>query len=97
MDPREAQLHQGGRPGERPAEAGNGHRRRGNDPTLAPETNGQVAVKAWKALSEITGREHAHCAEQRRREDPLPRYSRRSRGRLSPARPGLARKMNMSP
>ena len=30
--------------------------------TLAPETNGQVAVKAWKALSEITGREHAHLA-----------------------------------
>ncbi len=29
---------------------------------LAPETNGQVAVKAWKALSEHTGREHAHLA-----------------------------------
>nr|VXZ83527.1 Respiratory nitrate reductase 1 alpha chain [Klebsiella pneumoniae] len=30
--------------------------------TLAPETNGQVAVKAWQALSEITGREHTHLA-----------------------------------
>jgi len=29
---------------------------------LAPETNGQVAVKAWNALSEFTGREHAHLA-----------------------------------
>jgi nitrate reductase alpha subunit len=30
--------------------------------TLAPETNGEVAVKAWQALSKITGREHAHLA-----------------------------------
>jgi len=29
---------------------------------LAPETNGEVAVKAWEALSKITGREHAHLA-----------------------------------
>ncbi len=29
---------------------------------LAPETNGQVAVKAWNALSKATGREHAHLA-----------------------------------
>ncbi len=29
---------------------------------LAPETNGEVAVKAWDALSEATGREHAHLA-----------------------------------
>src|SRR5262249_34885956 len=27
---------------------------------LAPETNGAVAVKAWEALSKITGREHKH-------------------------------------
>jgi len=32
---------------------------------LAPETNGQVAVKAWQALSKITGREHAHLALHR--------------------------------
>jgi nitrate reductase / nitrite oxidoreductase, alpha subunit len=30
--------------------------------SLAPETNGEVAVKAWEALSEFTGREHAHLA-----------------------------------
>ncbi len=29
---------------------------------LAPETNGQVAVKAWNALSKITGLDHAHLA-----------------------------------
>jgi nitrate reductase alpha subunit len=29
---------------------------------LAPETNGEVAVKAWNALSKFTGREHAHLA-----------------------------------
>ncbi len=29
---------------------------------LAPETNGEVAVKAWRALSQNTGREHAHLA-----------------------------------
>jgi nitrate reductase alpha subunit len=29
---------------------------------LAPETNGEVAVKSWKALSKQTGREHAHLA-----------------------------------
>ena len=33
--------------------------------SLAPETNGHVAVKAWKALSEATGREHAHLADTR--------------------------------
>ncbi|ODR94990.1 nitrate reductase [Methyloceanibacter stevinii] len=30
--------------------------------TLAPETNGEVAVKAWEPLSKATGREHAHLA-----------------------------------
>jgi nitrate reductase alpha subunit len=29
---------------------------------LAPETNGEVAVKAWRALEKQTGREHAHLA-----------------------------------
>ena len=29
---------------------------------LAPETNGEVAVKAWEELSKATGREHAHLA-----------------------------------
>ncbi len=32
---------------------------------LAPETNGEVAVKAWQALEKITGRSHAHLAETR--------------------------------
>ena len=29
---------------------------------LAPETNGEVAVKAWEALSKATGRDHTHLA-----------------------------------
>ena len=29
---------------------------------LAPETNGDVAMKAWHALEKFTGREHAHLA-----------------------------------
>jgi nitrate reductase / nitrite oxidoreductase, alpha subunit len=32
---------------------------------LAPETNGEVAVKAWHALGRITGRDHAHLAVMR--------------------------------
>ncbi len=31
--------------------------------SLAPETNGQVAVKAWDALSTITGIDHTHLAK----------------------------------
>lgn len=33
--------------------------------TLAPETNGHVAVKAWQALSENTGIDHTHLAKPR--------------------------------
>ena len=40
---------------------------------LAPETNGEVAVKAWQALGKITGRDHTHLAE--RREDEKIRFS----------------------
>ena len=29
---------------------------------LAPETNGEVAVRAWRALGEMTGRSHEHLA-----------------------------------
>ena len=36
--------------------------------SLAPETNGQVAVKAWEALSKITGREHSHLAKPKEEE-----------------------------
>ena len=32
---------------------------------LAPETNGEVAVKSWRALEKITGLEHAHLALER--------------------------------
>ncbi len=32
---------------------------------LVPETNGHVAVKAWEALSKITGRDHTHLAIHR--------------------------------
>lgn len=30
--------------------------------SLAPETNGEVAVKAWDALGKMTGRDHKHLA-----------------------------------
>jgi nitrate reductase / nitrite oxidoreductase, alpha subunit len=40
--------------------------------SLAPETNGEVAVKAWAALSEMTGRDHTHLA--RPREDDKIRF-----------------------
>ena len=36
--------------------------------TLAPETNGHVAVKAWAALSEFTGRDHTHLATSKAHE-----------------------------
>ena len=39
---------------------------------LAPETNGEVAVKAWEALGKITGRDHSHLA--RMREDEKIRF-----------------------
>jgi nitrate reductase / nitrite oxidoreductase, alpha subunit len=35
---------------------------------LAPETNGEVAVKAWEALSKATGRDHSHLAEGKEEE-----------------------------
>ena len=58
---------------------------------LAPETNGEVAVKAWEALGKKTGRDHTHlasgCAKTRRSASAT---SRRSRARSSPRRPGAA-------
>jgi nitrate reductase alpha subunit len=33
--------------------------------TLAPETNGAVAVRSWESLGRTTGREHAHLAKPR--------------------------------
>ncbi|SHG00628.1 nitrate reductase alpha subunit [Microbulbifer donghaiensis] len=35
---------------------------------LAPETNGEVAVKAWQALGKSTGRDHHHLAEGKEEE-----------------------------
>ncbi|WP_196138590.1 nitrate reductase subunit alpha [Aliikangiella sp. G2MR2-5] len=54
--------------------------------TLAPETNGNVAVKAWGALSEITGRDHTHLA--------LPKHEEKIRFRDVQAQP---RKIISSP
>jgi len=39
---------------------------------LAPESNGEVAVRAWEALGKTTGREHAHLA--RPKEDEKIRF-----------------------
>jgi len=36
---------------------------------LAPETNGEVAVKAWDALGKTTGRDHTHLAIPKEDED----------------------------
>jgi nitrate reductase alpha subunit len=36
--------------------------------SLAPETNGTVAVKAWAALSEATGLDHTHLAKPKEEE-----------------------------
>ncbi|MDT0634321.1 nitrate reductase subunit alpha [Spectribacter hydrogenoxidans] len=36
--------------------------------SLAPETNGEVAVKAWAALEKFTGREHVHLAANKEEE-----------------------------
>ncbi|HAS14751.1 MAG TPA: nitrate reductase subunit alpha, partial [Idiomarina abyssalis] len=36
--------------------------------SLAPETNGHVAVKAWAALGKLTGREHTHLAKPKEEE-----------------------------
>jgi nitrate reductase alpha subunit len=54
--------------------------------SLAPETNGQVAVKAWEALGKITGRDHTHLA--------LPKHDEKIRFRDIQAQP---RKIISSP
>ncbi|MGB0865218.1 MAG: nitrate reductase subunit alpha, partial [Granulosicoccaceae bacterium] len=36
--------------------------------SLAPETNGHVAVKAWDALGKFTGRDHTHLAKPKAEE-----------------------------
>ena len=45
--------------------------------SLAPETNGEVAVKAWEALSKTTGLDHKHLAVPKEDEkNSLPRFGR---------------------
>lgn len=65
--------------------------------TLAPETNGQVAVKAWQALGEITGRDHTHLALPKQEEKSASATFRHSPVKLFPARHGQDWKMNMFP
>ncbi len=65
--------------------------------TLAPETNGQVAVKAWAALSEFTGLDHTHLATNKEEEKSASGTLWRNRARSSPARPGLAWKTSTCP
>ncbi|OOE96103.1 nitrate reductase subunit alpha [Salinivibrio sp. MA351] len=36
--------------------------------SLAPETNGQVAVKAWESISKVTGLDHTHLAKPKEEE-----------------------------
>ena len=36
--------------------------------SLAPETNGEVALRAWEALGKITGRDHSHLARAKEHE-----------------------------
>ena len=63
---------------------------------LAPETNGEVAVKAWEALEKATGREHAHLAEGEARERSASATSRRNRARSSRRPPGRASRARRS-
>jgi nitrate reductase alpha subunit len=64
--------------------------------SLAPETNGEVAVKAWAALSKITGRDHKHLACRRKKKKSASAIFRRSRARLSVHRHGAALNPSMS-
>ena len=62
-----------------------------------PETNGHVAVKAWAALSEFTGRDHTHLAKNKEEEKIRFRDIQAQPRKIISARPGLASKMNMCP
>ncbi len=57
---------------------------------MAPETNGEVAVKAWDALGKATGREHTHLALPKEDEKIRFRMSCPSRVRSSRRRRGPA-------
>ncbi len=58
--------------------------------SLAPETNGEVAVKAWAALSKVHGRDHTHLAIRRKTRRSVTAISSHSRARSSPRPPGRA-------
>jgi nitrate reductase / nitrite oxidoreductase, alpha subunit len=64
--------------------------------TLAPETNGEVAVKAWDSLSKATGRDHRHLAIPKEDEKIRFRAWWRSRARSSRRRSGRAWNRNTS-
>ena len=64
---------------------------------LAPETNGEVAVKGWEALGEKTGRDHTHLAKQREDEKIRFRDIAPSPARSSPRTPGPASKARSRP
>lgn len=57
--------------------------------SLAPETNGQVAVKAWEALGKVTGRDHTHLARNKEDEKFASAILSRSRVKLFRAQHGL--------
>ena len=64
---------------------------------LAPETNGEVAVRSWEALSKQTGRAHADLAAPKEDEKILASpMSSPSRARSSPRRSGPASKARRS-
>ncbi|MCS5961612.1 hypothetical protein LNP74_31070 [Klebsiella pneumoniae subsp. pneumoniae] len=65
--------------------------------SLAPETNGQVAVKAWQALGEFTGRDHTHLALNKEDEKIRFRDIQAQPRKLSPARRGRDWKASTSP
>ena len=65
--------------------------------SLAPETNGHVAVKAWDALSKITGRDHTHLAKPKEEEKSASTILWRNREKLFLHLPGRALKTNTSP
>ncbi len=65
--------------------------------SLAPETNGEVAVKAWAALEKQTGRRApASRPAARGRQDPLPRPAGAAAEDHLPRRPGAGWRASMS-
>ena len=57
---------------------------------LAPETNGEVALRSWKSVEEKTGLSLSHLSRERAAERSPSRTSAHSRGKSSPLRSGAA-------